>query len=328
MKNYSQPLFLADMFDNSFKLIGKTFTRTITVAAILIIPGSILLAVGLDWFYSTIGDFMMMEQSGEEIGIEQAFKMFAGMFLLIPGGIIFVVAAAGAKTACTLIVCNQISGREISWNESLRQAFRLRVWRVLGQGFLEYGLYFGMMLCAGVVIVVVAAASLKLGFLLIIVMMFSAAGVAMYCSIRWLFTIQAIVWDESGVMTSFGRSAQLVTNYWWRTFGIVILFSLLVGFAESLISTPIMFLTMWNFYSSYFHSVASSGTETVDPAMVGQMMSSIGYAIGIYTVISTIFTMIIEPVYRSVMYFDLRARKGEFTEHESLRPFATYFGQK
>ena len=328
MKKYSEPLFLADMFDNSFKLIGKTFARTITVAAILIIPGSILLAVGLDWFYSTIGDFMMIEQNGEGMGIEQALKMFAGMFLLIPGGIVFAVAAAGAKTSCTLIVCSQISGKEISWNEALRQVFQLRVWRVLGQGFLEYGLYVSMILCVGFVMVVTAAASLKLGLLLMIVMMFSAAGVAIYCSIRWLFTLQAIVWDESGVMSSFGRSAQLVTNYWWRTFGIVLLFSLLVGFAESLISTPIMFLAMWNFYSSYFHSIASSGKESVDPAMVSQMMSSMGFALGIYIIFSTIFTMLIEPVYRSVMYFDLRARRGEFTERESSRPFASYFEQR
>ena len=140
--------------------------------------------------------------------------------------------------------------------------------------------------------------------------------------------MQAIVWDESGVMASFGRSALLVSNYWWRTFGILLLFSLLVGFAQSLISTPLMFLAMWDFYSAMFQSMASSGKEAVDPAMISQMMSKVGYAVGIYVVFSTIFTMLIEPVYRSVMYFDLRARRGEFTEHESPRPFASYFGQQ
>ena len=140
--------------------------------------------------------------------------------------------------------------------------------------------------------------------------------------------MQAIVLEESGVMASFGRSALLVSNYWWRTLGILILFSLLVGFAQSLISTPLMFLAMWDSYSSMFQSMASSGKETLDPAVMNHMLSSMGYAIGIYIVFSTIFTMIIEPVYRSVMYFDLRARRGEFTEHESSRPFASYFGQQ
>jgi hypothetical protein len=325
--NHTQPILLGDIFDRTFKLIGKTFTRIITIGAILIIPGSIILILGLDWFYSTLAEFIQLEQTKSEIGIEQGMKMLAGVFIILPGVIIFTVAATGAKIAAISIVCNEITEKNISWKEALTQSFQKKVWRALGQVILEYVVYAGLFFVVGIVLAIVIAASLGYGMLLGFMLFFIVIGVIIYCSIRWFLTLQVIVWEDSRVMNSFSRSWTLVGDHWWRTFGIIFLFTLLLGFAESLITTPLMFMTMWNSYASFFQAVGVSGGENVDPAIVAQMLSSLGFAIGIIVVFSTIFRLLIEPAYRSVMYFDLRSRHGEFTEHESSRPFASYFQQ-
>jgi len=325
--NYTQPILLGDIFDRTFKLIGKTFSRIIIVGPILIIPGSLLLVVGLDWLYSTLGDFIQLEREGTRVGFEQAMQIAAGVFILIPGIFIFAIAITGARVAAITIVCSEIAEKAITWKDALSQAFQKKVWKALGQLILESLLYIGIFVVWGIIIAVVAAASLKLGVVLMMILFFSIFGVIMYCAVRWFLTTQVIVWEDSKIMNSFSRSAALVSNHWWRSLGIIILFSLLLSFAESLITTPMMFITMWKSLGAYFQEVGVSGAEHIDPEVVGKMMSSLGFTVGVAILFSSIFRLLIEPAYRSVMYFDLRARQGEFTEKESPRPFASYFGQ-
>ena len=45
---------------------------------------------------------------------------------------------------------------------------------------------------------------------------------------------------------------------------------------------------------------------------MAELFSSAGIGFGIAVCVSTILTALVTPVYYSVMYFDLRARRGEF----------------
>ena len=50
-----------------------------------------------------------------------------------------------------------------------------------------------------------------------------------WLSVRWYFAAQAAVVDGLGPADALRRSAEVVETRWWRTFGVLLAFGLLVG---------------------------------------------------------------------------------------------------
>jgi len=311
------PMTLGDIFDRLFKLIGKTWLRNLTIAAIILGPAALIMGASADMGFSELADLLESEQGLEDVTTAE-LSTFLGFALWFAIGLtLMVIGSVIVTVAVTIVGCAEISGESLSWQEALSRTFHVRVVKVIGQYILE-----GAMLTAIVVIpyalliIGIAADSVALGFLggLLIV---AAILFAVYLGISFAFTIPAISWEDADVIESFRRSWRLVKGSWWRTFGILILMGMMVSFAVSIIMTPLYLIFLWDFFRAYFDILSSIEEGVNNPAVFVTMIKSLGFGIGILSGISSIIQLIVTPLYSVVMYFDLRARRGEFSQPSS-----------
>jgi hypothetical protein len=123
--------------------------------------------------------------------------------------------------------------------------------------------------------VVLAAAGIALGFVALIV-----PGV--YLAVRWYFVPQAVVMEGARGPRALSRSGLLVTGFWWRTFGLVVLANLAIAIPGFVLLAP-------------FTAIAES-TDRAVWALVGS---------GAATAITTPFV----ALYSTLLYYDLLARR-------------------
>jgi hypothetical protein len=123
--------------------------------------------------------------------------------------------------------------------------------------------------------VVLAAVGIALGLLVLIV-----PGV--YLAVRWYFVPQSVVIEAARGTQALSRSGMLVTGFWWRTFGLVLLANDLIAIPAFILLTP-------------FTAVAESADRAVW-ALVG-------------TAVTTSVTTPFVALYSTLLYYDLLARR-------------------
>lgn len=318
MQTTIAPMSLGDIFDRLFKLIGKTAIRNLIIATIILVPASIIFAYGLNDFFSFIAQVIKAEELNYEFPHEYFFTMFRGLSFFFVAYVILVLAYLAATVGVTVVGCAEMSNRQLSWNDALSQIFSLRLLRVLGQQILQY-LALGGVVIIPFIFIVIGAGTKSIGVTLFGVMLCLVAIVfAVYLLIRWTFALPAIVWEDSGVIQSFGRSSFLVKGFWWRTFGILLLLTIIAQFAVSIITTPVQLFALWGFFSKYFTLISSMSDGALESIEFLELFDSLGIGLGIVTFVSYALLLLVTPLITVVMYFDLRARKNEFAPPTEL----------
>lgn len=305
------PMTLGDVFDRWFKLIGASWLRNLILAAILLGPAALVFAVSLDLGFGQI--LIMDEYDPRNLATVWNFLGWISL-----GSVIFLIGTVAATVAITITGCAEMSGRPMAWQEALRTTFSLRLARVFGMYLLEFA-GFGFLIGIPYALLIggIAAESLPLGFAGGILIIVSIVAV-IYLVINFAFTVPAIAWEQSAVIDGFKRSWTLVGGNWWRVFGILVLMSLVVSFAVSLVMTPLYIVVLWDFFQAYFELFSSLGGGEPDPQIARNMLSSFGFGFGLVNAIASIIQIIVTPLYTVVLYFDLRARRGEFNQSSPL----------
>jgi hypothetical protein len=247
-------------------------------------------------------------------------RLFELLFWFVIGLKIFILGTIATTVAITGVSCAEMTGKPLPWQDALRLAFAMPFWRIIGQ-YILLGIGFGVLIGIPYALIIagIAAESVGLGLLGGFLLMAMIPGV-IYLSVNFAFIIPATVAENQTVLGAFRRSWDLVRGYWWRTLGILILMSITVSFAISIIMTPLYVIVMWDFFQAYFDMLGSLGSGEPDPAFARDMISSLGFAFGIVNAISSIAQVMVTPLYSVVMYFDLRARKGEFSQSSTPTP--------
>ncbi|MFO7444941.1 MAG: hypothetical protein R6W90_01185 [Ignavibacteriaceae bacterium] len=309
MIDKTRPMTLGDIFSTTFSITGKTFFRNLVIAAVFLVPAGLLLGFGLQSFFSNIADFTQnAAEYDNDIKPSQIVKMLAAGILYFFSLFIFMFCYFAALIGITKTSAGEIEGIKISLSEAFGKIFSVTYLRALG-----------------LILLILLAMAGIMGFFILIVALtgaidnwiFKFFGVVtaivtilfmIYLIFRWYFSFVNIVAAEDGIVESLKKSSFLVKDYWWRTFGIIILISLIVSFASTLISTPFSFLFMWGFISEYMNSLASGD----DPAASIKMLKSVGFGYGLTMGLSTLLQALILPVSYVVMYYDLKIRKNDF----------------
>jgi hypothetical protein len=94
----------------------------------------------------------------------------------------------------------------------------------------------------------------------------------------------------------------------------MILFGLLVDFAISLLLTPLTLIVLWDFFAEYFKLLGGLAAGDSDPQGFLEVLRSLGPSMGILIAADAILTALVAPLYSVALFFDLRARKGEFSQ--------------
>ncbi len=315
MFDKTKPMELGDLFSNTFKLFKVSFSRNIVIASIFLIPAGIIMAYGFDSFFSAMMESVKTSvehrYANQQPDLALIFSNVGIYFLSI---LVFMIGYLGAMIGITKISYTSMKGERISLGEVFKNIFSVVYIRSIGQSLL-LSLIIMSCIFAGIMVIVLGAAS-KLVPVIVIGVLALIAGIAfvIYLTFKWYFAFVSIVGEDKKVMESFSKSSFLVAGNWWRTFGIVLLFSVLVDFAVSIISTPVYFIAMWDFISQYFKMISEGTINQNNPEVFLKMMDSFGFAFGIIIIFSTILDALITPLFNVVYYFDLKIRKKDFPD--------------
>jgi hypothetical protein len=352
MEPLRQPLALGDIFDRMFSMIGKTFMRNLYVGIVVLVPAAVVLALGMQVYFSALSqmvshlpqpktgihsqketenkELQQSEEASEATSEEEStvsskpespddamkavFPMLSALSLAGLSYLLFACASVSSRALCSRIICKEFNGEHLPWKSILTAGGVRIVFKSLGQVFLESLVYSGTIVIATILAVLCAFFG-KIGIVFMVITIVCALALMLFFNIRWTFTVVAIANEDIGSMQSFVRSTSLVKEHWWRTLGITMLLGFVTMFAISLIVTPVGFYLMWDFYSAYFKSL---GSNTSDPMQSFKALSSLGWGFGVIIAVDALLKLLVEPVYKCAMYFDLRARHSEFeTKPES-----------
>lgn len=314
------PMNLGDMFDRTFRLLGRTFGRSAIIALILLAPTALLFSFALGSFFDAVIGLAQGPYDLEPPDLDQLAPMLGSAGLMALSGLLLGLASIAGYLAITYLAYSEFIGNNVTWEEAFRKGIGLSLLRSIGVTLLM-GLAFTAVLILPYFLIIggVAAESSALAGTGII-LLFGALGVVVFLVIRWNFIYQAIVLEETTAFDSFRRSWDLVAGNWWRVFGIMLLFSILVDFAISLLLTPLTLIVLWDFFSEYFTLLGGISSGESDPEKFLEVFTSMGPGLGILIAADAILTTIVSPLFSVALYFDLRARKGEFAQSPNAGP--------
>ena len=311
------PMTLGDIFDRLFRLIGKTWQRNLIIAAIFIVPAGLMMGIAADIGTSQLADMLRDRDMLEHLSVAEVSTLFGFAAWFAFGSLLLSLGTVAATVSITVVSCAEMTGETLSWQEALSRTFYSRILKVIGQSILESFLFVLLVAIPYMLLILgVATDSLGLAFFGGILLLVCVAAM-IYLGISFAFTVPVISWEDADILESFKRSWRLVRDNWWRTIGILILMSLMVSFALSILMAPFYLAAMWDFIRTYLHALGSIGSARPDPGLAMDLVKSLGFGIGIVSGLASIAELLVAPLYIVVMYFDLRARHGEFAPPQS-----------
>src|SRR5262245_44773428 len=106
---------LGDIFDQIFKLLGKTLIRNFLVVSLLLVPSSVTLAFGLETFISSLLEFAQQQAAPGQYTSDQMHLALRSLSSLGIGMIMLSLTLLAAKLGVTIIACSEMSGKDLAW---------------------------------------------------------------------------------------------------------------------------------------------------------------------------------------------------------------------
>jgi len=264
---------LSDLLDELFRLYRRHFSLIVGVALVVALPGLVWTLVTGVYRLNSASYTNLFTTTGTSTPAfnSQQFSNLVGTFAL--GGLGALILLPFSVGAVYRAVTDVALGRPATIGAVLRETLA-RYWLLLGLVGLGILLFIGW-----------AIAEL-IGFVLLIIPGLAVFCAAVYLGVRWSLVVAAMMAEDIGPIRGLGRSWNLVSGSWWRTFGIL----LIVGILQTIISYALFILF------GLIAAVFSTGDFQAALVQVGSTLLS--------AVVSPITTIAVV-----LLYFDLRVRK-------------------
>jgi hypothetical protein len=216
-----------------------------------------------------------------------------------------------------------VRGRGASVPAVAARIFRQDGARLVGQRVLQGLVYAGVIAAAAIVMAVVtaiggvfgrASGAPGPGLALFLVLLLYIAGIAAWAWlwVRFSLTLESVVIDGSRAGQSFGLSASLVRGSWSRVFGYRLLFGIMLGFAASLVATPIVFFATIRAYARYLSEMVQGTADSGSLAdMFRAMGSGLPVRLAVFLCLQSLLKAFFMPVFMTLLYFEMKRRKAE-----------------
>ena len=267
-----RPLGIGEILDVAIKITTRHWWTLVRIVVVVVVPLQ-LLAAAIDLSASegvvTTGGQTGFDESGE-FDSDQLWTFVAAAIVAFA---LTLLAQTIATGACFKAVADAYLGREPSWRRSLTETFR-RLHSIVWVSVLTY------------VLAVLAAIACLL------------PGIWLY--IAWTVAVPALLTEDVRGLQALRRSFGLVRNFWWRTFALVVLGTMLASIVGLALGGALGALTL--------------GFEGDAAVILANLIASV-----LAGVVATPFVaaMIV------VLYIDLRVRKEGF----DLALLAERFGE-
>jgi hypothetical protein len=268
-----RPMPLPELLDELFRLYRRHFSLIVGVALLVAVPGLIWSLVTGTYKLNSASYANLFTTTGTTtptFNNQQFSNLVGALSLGALGGFILLPISVGAVYRA---VTDVALGRPATIGSVLRETLA-RYFPLLGLIGLGILLFIGWIIAE------------TIGFILLILPGFAVFCAAVYLAVRWSLVVAAMMAEDIGPIRGLGRSWNLVSGSWWRTFGILLIVTIL-----QLIITYGLFIL--------FGVIAALFTAGDFQAAVVQVGGTL-----LGAVVSPITTIAV-----TLLYFDLRVRK-------------------
>ena len=268
-----RPMPLPELLDELFRLYRRHFSLIVGVALLVSVPGLIWSLVTGVYKLNSASYANLFTATGTTtptFNSQQLANLFGLLALGLIGGFFLLPLSVGAVYRA---VTDVALGRPAAIGSVLRETLAHYL-PLLGLFGLVFLMFIGWIIAESI------------GFVLLVLPGLAVFCAAVYLVVRWSLVVAAMMAEDIGPIRGLGRSWNLVSGSWWRTFGI-----LLIVFILQLIITYGLFI-LFGVIAALF----STGDFQAALVQVG------GTLLG--AVVSPITTIAI-----TLLYFDLRVRK-------------------
>ena len=309
MKPPVQGMNIGQLFEAAVRLIGATLKRNLLILLVVFLPGMLPLFASVYYAMNTVGKWVSDSPSFGPESPFPDFAQFLPMLLFFCVGLLVMgVTSVLAQSAMMVANASEMEGEELTWTDALKLASGMRLVRMFGAYLLMGGAFAALFLVPVSLFFIPQQVTIFAGVLLII----AAMPVIAWLSIRWAFVQIIVPWEGDEVMHSFARSSFLVSDNWWRTLGMMILFGFAAGTVTSIAVMPVTMIMMFGNMASLLPEM----NEQMQPELMLRMFRGMAVGYSITILLNAGLQMIMQASYMVVLYYDLRARKGEFKTPE------------
>ncbi len=295
-----KPLGLGDILDGAFKAIRHNPRVMIGLSLLVVLITTLLsLAPVAASFVSSYE--ALIATPDPDATANEAFEQFAGPFATLLGGSLIGSLIAGfggliLNGILILSVGQSVVDRKITTGETWR-GVRGRLLPLVGQSLL-----IGICLIGPSVVILAIGGALAAfvdpiaGIAVTVVGLLATAVAAVYLSTVWALGPAVLVLERVSVIASLRRSRALLRGVFWRTLGILILTSLIVGLITQILAIPSSLV------SQVVIGFAAASPDSTLLLVVGIVIAYVGAAL---------VTVLVYPYLAgviSLLYIDRRIR--------------------
>ncbi|MFJ5926236.1 glycerophosphoryl diester phosphodiesterase membrane domain-containing protein [Kitasatospora sp. NPDC092948] len=234
-----------------------------------------LVQAGVDWWIHTSGTYVE--------------ALFSGYYTL-PLEMLAGVITAGLLTP---VIGNSLLGRGTTPQQAWAQA-RPHLGRLLGLALLHFVIMIGSLAVPIVPLIVLTAVSDQPAWLVLVL---PAALPAIFLGVKLSFAPPALILEKQTVVGSLKRSWHLVRGSWWRIFGTMFVFGIVVGLLTAMLTVPAEIITLM------------IGGDPTNPFTTdGQAAIGIGIT-AVFGVLAKTLTIPLSGTLVGLLYTDQRIRR-------------------
>ncbi len=305
---------LPDLLDGTFQMIGRTWKTALILGGGLFAPAAWL--TGLSYsrlFHSYIR--LLSSSGGAGSNWRQMLLSLAGTYAwLIAGSAVIGLVTLFVRACLILHTWHAINGRSPRLGEIVLTVLRTRMLRLIAQRLLVLAIiaavWFTVAVLAGAAAGISAAVgSIAAAVILASVLTAGACVVSVWLAVRFSLTREAMVIDALSVDDSLEESSRVVSRSWWRVFGLLLLITLIVSFAASLVSAPIVVFSFLPAYVRLYQALLS-GTFRSSAWLTTffEVFSHMGWKLGLGTYLGCLLSAFVLPGFMTLLFLDLKAR--------------------
>lgn len=307
------------LLDGTFSMVARTWLTSLLIGGVLFIPTSFLFG----WAYGAFVDVMARTA---ELDRGQPAPLLAAMgvaylwivLALLAQGLVYLFVRACVTEHTARAVRGETANTfDVFFYVATEKYLKLLVQRIVQMAIISIT-FGGVTLVVSVAVGVAAALKAEIAAVLFGVVL-GLAGIALviWISIRYAVTLESLVIDGTGVNQSFDHSMALVRHRWWRVFGYILLFGLMVSFASSLIATPIMFFSTIRQFMQVLQELlrGSSRSESFN-TMFLKLFTGLSRRLGILQYVQSLLGAFVTPVFMTLLFLELK--KPPAPEKEEL----------
>ncbi|MFD8480849.1 glycerophosphoryl diester phosphodiesterase membrane domain-containing protein [Kitasatospora sp. NPDC059673] len=216
-----RPLGLGELLDGSFALVRRYWKTAFGLSLVLACVLELVQA-GVSWWIHVSGT-----------DLEAAFSTYYTLPLEMLAGVI-------ATGLFTPVIGNSLLGRDTALKDAWAQA-RPNLGRLTGLALVH------TLIMIGAVAVPLVPVLLLTGFTdqpALLVLVPPAVVPALWIGVKLTFAAPALVLEKQGVIGALKRSWRLVRGSWWRVFGAMLVFEIVVGLLAAVLTVPGQLIAM------------------------------------------------------------------------------------